>query len=198
MRRFFPILGTLGLAILGSALWEALRKPIILLSFVLLRIITLGIDSLRDSIYADAAAQVPERASTLILLLLIGIVAGVTTSIMHEYRKRPTRDNEWAPLREARGSSDRKTSIAIYSYLPIVLMLSLFITANRQLYVIRASAYANQLQQIAAPFLTDKQVLQYSSAFAKVQKRSDYVELVAKLRTVISSNKASSPTFTIF
>ena len=77
-------------------------------------------------------------------------------------------------------------------------MLGLFIVSNRQMYVIRVSAYANQLQQIAAPFLEEKQILVYSSSFAQSQTRSDYVALVDDLRKVISSHKATDPGFAIF
>jgi hypothetical protein len=197
MRRFIPVLGALVLAILGSALWEALRKPIIFASFLMLRLITLGVDSFRDSIYADAAAQIPERAGSLILALLTGIATGVIYTTMFEYRKRSRSDDERIPLREISGSS-KKVSIAALRFCIITAMLSLFIISNRQIYVIRASAYANQLQRIAAPFLTDKQILVYSSSFAQAQTRSDYVELVEDLRRVISNNKAIDPGFTIF
>ncbi len=197
MRRFIPVLGALVLAILGSALWEALRKPIIFASFLMLRLITLGVDSFRDSIYADAAAQIPERAGSLILALLTGIATGVIYTTMFEYRKRSRSDDERLPLREISGSS-KKVSIAALKFCIITAMLSLFIISNRQIYVIRASAYANQLQHIAAPFLTDKQILVYSSSFAQAQTRSDYVELVEDLRRVISNNKAIDPGFTIF
>jgi hypothetical protein len=66
-KRLLPAIGTLALAILGSALWEAVRTPLSWASSILLNLVTFGIDSLRDSIYRDAAAQVPERAGTTIL-----------------------------------------------------------------------------------------------------------------------------------
>lgn len=191
-------MGALVLAILGSALWEALRKPIIFASFLMLRLITLGVDSFRDSIYADAAAQIPERAGSLILILLTGIATGVIYTTMFAYRKRSRSDDERLPLREIGGSSKKVSIAALNFFCIITAILSLFIISNRQIYVIRASAYANQLQHIAAPFLTDKQILVYSSSFAQAQTRSDYVELVEGLRRVISNNKAIDPGFTIF
>ena len=163
----------------------------------MLRLITLGVDSFRDSIYADAAAQIPERAGSLILALLTGIATGVIYTTMFEYRKRSRSDDERLPLRENSGSS-KNESIAVLRICIITATLSLFIISNREIYVIRASAYANQLQKIAATFLTDKQILVYSSSFAQAQTRSDYVELVEDLREVISNNKAIDPGFTIF
>jgi hypothetical protein len=196
MKRLIPIVGALGLAIIGSALWEALRKPIIFASFVMLKLVTLGIDSFRDSIYADAAAQIPERASSLLLALTTGIVTGVSVTIIIEYRKRTSRANE--QLSPLLSSISRKQGIAMYQFYLIAVLLGLFIVSNRQIYVIRVSAYANQLQQIAAPFLNEDQILVYSSSFAQSQTRSDYVALVDDLRKVISSHKATDPGFAIF
>ena len=197
MKKLIPIVGTLGLAIAGSALWEALRKPIIFASFVMLKLVTLGIDSFRDSIYADAAAQIPERASSLVLALATGIVTGVSGTIIIEYRKRTSSaDEPLSPILSSRNS--RKQGITMYQFYLIAVMLGLFIVSNRQMYVIRVSAYANQLQQIAAPFLEEKQILVYSSSFAQSQTRSDYVALVDDLRKVISSHKATDPGFAIF
>lgn len=197
MKRFIPVLGALVLAVLGSALWEALRNPIIFASFLMLRLLTLGVDSFRDSIYADAAAQIPERAGSLILVMLTGITTGVICTTMFEYRKGSRNDDEYLPIREISGSS-KKAGISMLRFFIIAALLSLFIISNRQIYVIRASAYANQLQKIAAPFLTDKQILVYSSSLAQVQTRSGYVELVEDLRRVISGNKAIDPGFAIF
>ena len=61
MKKLIPIVGTLGLAIAGSALWEALRKPIIFASFVMLKLVTLGIDSFRDSIMQMQRPKYPRE-----------------------------------------------------------------------------------------------------------------------------------------
>ena len=133
----------------------------------------------------------------LILGLFTGIAKDVSFITMLKNRKLSNRDDERLPLEQI-GTSGKNASISVYRFCLIATMLSIFILTNRQLYVARASAYANQLQQIAAPFLTEKQILIYSSSFAQTQTRSDYVELVESPRKVISINKATDQGFAIF
>lgn len=70
-RWILAILGTIVLGALGSGLWEVLVKPgLAWAGGAVLTISTLGLDSLRDQIYADVAIGSYERASLSILAML--------------------------------------------------------------------------------------------------------------------------------
>lgn len=65
------------LGALGSGLWEVLFKPGILKTRqIVLKIITLGMTSTRDSIYREIAARPLQKPSLLILTLIIFTLAG--------------------------------------------------------------------------------------------------------------------------
>jgi hypothetical protein len=203
-KRLLPAIGTLALAILGSALWEAVRTPLSWASSILLNLVTFGIDSLRDSIYRDAAAQVPERAGTTILSMSLGMLSGVVTGLLGTRFlinrafgfKDSTREISGDNALRRLNRSERIAKQGFWVLLP--LLVTIVILGNREIYVVRASAYMNQLQQIASPFITDQQSKIIRSSFAQVQTRIDFVKLVDTLLLVIKNNGANAPKFSIF
>ena len=76
-RKILAIAGALLIGALGSGLWELIKPLFGWFASVSLDIVTLGLESLRDGLYADAAAQESERISSLILVLLSGIMFGL-------------------------------------------------------------------------------------------------------------------------
>jgi hypothetical protein len=201
-KRLLPILGTLLLGVLGSALWEAVRNPLTWVSSVLLSLVTLGLDSLRDSIYRDAAAQVPERAGTTILSMALGLISGVAIgSIRLRWAaSRLFKDDDINTEINSQSVKlrQRSRSKSILPWLLFTLLATVLILGNREIYVVRASAYINQLQQIASPFISNEHAKSLRSSFAQVQTRAEYVSLVESLLSVIKNNNAHAPIFSVF
>jgi hypothetical protein len=78
MRKYFrlsailTVVGALVLGALGSGLWELLFKPLLAwITTLFLNIATLGINSLRDDLYAEIAKGIYDRSGLLGLSLLV-------------------------------------------------------------------------------------------------------------------------------
>jgi hypothetical protein len=182
---------TLVLGALGSGLWELAFRPFLAyLGTAALDVVTLGLESLRNGLYEEAARGQYERVSIAILSAGAGIMAGITTVVLFlpAFRRKVQKERE-------SGTSGKPFRAALVLLFATTMALLLF---QRIAYVNRAANYYEQLATIAAPYLTETQRLQVRSQFAQVTTRAQYVALIEQLRTAALSNRAHAPEFTIY
>lgn len=200
-RKILLVLGTITLGALGSGLWEAFLKPSAYWVVTLtLDLATLGLTTLRDGMYADAAKGSYERASFTVLLLSLSMWGGVMGGLAG-FIAAPS---FFAKRRFSNGQRPRNRVILLLRNHVVVLAalfaLSLLaaVQVGRVGYVIRAANYADQLQQIVAPYVTPAERLRYSSKFAQVTTRQEYVSLIEELKLVAQKNAAKVPDFALY
>lgn len=80
------------------------------------------------------------------------------------------------------------TFILLIAYKPIL----------ENTYINNAITNYKQSLNIAAPFLTNKELLLIESKFASIQKKQDYVDLIDELKQTVARNNRSLPTFWIW
>lgn len=185
------VLITLVLGALGSGLWELAFRPILsLLATGALDIVTLGLDSLRNSLYEEAARGQYERVSITVLSAVAGIMSGVTASVLV------------LPILMRRINADRKNDSSARRFTTVLILV--FVTTialllcQRVIYINRATNHFEQLAQIASPYQSEAERLLIRSQFAQVTTREQYTKVVGLLSVVALSNKARIPGFTIY
>lgn len=156
------------LGALGSGLWELL-KPLGSGAWnAILAVATLGIESVRDDLYATAARAGSVRAQVAFgYQSLGGIVAALLALVLLVYwRVSPS------PFKAAR------------LMVPVLLFLSgtLVFSSARSSYVVGLAGYSDQLQVIAAPYLDPSRRLELASRLAQATSRSDYVAVLTEIQ----------------
>ncbi|MFN6340023.1 MAG: hypothetical protein ACK41W_15020 [Cyanobacteriota bacterium] len=188
--------GALGIGILGSAMWEGIKPLLNWLSSLLLTVATLGISSYRDSIYKDAAVGIDERASGITLLIALSYLFALPIARLINEAEFASLAPDAEPDRqsERRGSSLKTIRVRkIIRIMNVLFAFIIVVIGNREIYVSRTSAYARQLQDIAAPFLDDQASKTIRSRFAQVRTKKEFIELVEVLKRTIRKKNAYFP-----
>jgi hypothetical protein len=168
------------LGALGSAFWE-LIKP--LLGWVLsatLAIATLGLDSLRDGMYASAGRGLglPEPLASL-SLSNAGLMLVVAVMVV-KYLNLP----KTSPAKE------------IAKLIPLMLLtgsVTMLIGAVRSNYVEELTNHFVRLSIIAAPYIDEKETKKLNSEFTRIESRGEYIQKVEKLRSIVRANGVEPP-----
>jgi hypothetical protein len=222
MRKYFrlsvvlAVVGALVLGALGSGLWELLFKPLLTwITTLFLNIATLGINSLRDDLYAEIAKGIYDRAGLLGLALLVAGVTAFFLSIATLFpltiwmlvggriRKRNLVKAGAAvksgmsipPSRQFR--TLRWSMVALISASLFEASVT-FISFTRENFISTGAVYLDQSQRIIAPFLTDDQRVVLRSRAASMQTRADFDNLNSDIVNVAQTNKVSLPKFVPF
>lgn len=205
--KFFTFLGALFLGALGSGLWELIKPLFVWASTTSLDVVTLGLDSLRDGLYADAASMESDRVSYSVLAVITGIFSGIIFgSLMFLWVKRRDKDKNLLQEQdpEARRASiqvkmsqlQRSRSVAL-AILAVSLSAQVFM-AQRTIYISRAAAHFNRLCAIAEPYTPQENLTLIKSGFAQMSTRAEYINLTNKLSAIIRANKAKEPDFLVY
>lgn len=167
-------IGVITLGALGSGLWE-LVKPFLAWGWSgLLTIATLGMDSLRDGIYADAASVIgkptglavaTQGLSVLILFTGVAIISYIRISF------RP------APHFIAK----------VYFGTLFVAAIAFTVAVNRSSYVTQLAAYNAKLEVIATPYFSDTQMNELRAEYVQIDNRAAYLAHIAKLQKAIEA-----------
>jgi hypothetical protein len=184
-KTIFSTIGVIVLGALGSGLWE-LAKPLLSWAwFGMLTVATLGLDSLRDGIYADAAANLGRPANLIAVYQGLAWVVMLTGVAVISYIRLSFR-----PQRTVLGR---------------LWFLTLFFGANVMLvsmlrtgYVAQLASYYGKLETISAPFISDAELKRVRSEYVQITKRQQYIDLVEKLQVVIRKNGAEAPVRSFF
>lgn len=182
------ILSTIGVVVLGalgSGLWELVKPLLGSLWSATLTLSTLGLDSLRDGMYAQAAAALGRPVGVgLAVQLLTAVIFFATGVIIHALESS-------FPGPASRGAR-------LYSGLCLALSIALLVAGSRTAYILQLSNFHEKLEVIAAPYLSDAERKQYRAMLAKVHGRAGYLELVESLSTRIERAGEKPPSREFF
>jgi hypothetical protein len=186
------IAATVILGALGSGLWSVCFAPLgSLLIKGILSLVTLGISSARDSVYASAAHGYSERPSVLLLsffgaTILMTPLAFVAFAIL-----LPRRVQQLTGL--SRSEVERRMARVrrlIHILLPILALLSsvLFVRILLTAYTNTVISRFHQSLAIATPYISVHEHDEFLARFAKVRKREDFLALFANLDAILAAN----------
>ncbi|MCK1337156.1 hypothetical protein IVB38_14240 [Bradyrhizobium sp. 38] len=182
------IVGSLSLAILGSALWDFAFKPLVLWMGEQVAFLTnLGSTALSDAMYREIARGNYERVSLILFQGIVGGIVGLSLGLMT--KKRRSGHSIVAQKRPSRP--------VIYAIIITVLGV-LFLQSVRTSYIVRAANHLEQLQTIIAPSLSVEQRVGFRSRMAQIQSKSDYERLVSDLAAAVRDQSAVLPAFDAF
>lgn len=201
MEKRFPgkklawLMSTLLIGALGSGLWEAVLKPSMLwFGTFALDVATLGLNSLRDSMYLEVAKGTCERAALATYSMITGAACGLligTVLIAYQRRKKKeTKKNE----------QYGKDTKALWPVVTVTLMFVtiIFFQSYRVSYISRAASHVEQMIAIVSPYLSPEQLSIYRSKFALVSNRGEYISLVTELHRIAQDNSVKAPRFNIY
>lgn len=192
-RFVFWLAGTLVVGALGNGLWELAKPALVWMTAGILDVATLGMASLRDSMYVEIARGTYERAAERMLSLGIGILTGVGLCVL---LIPPILRRLKAPALSS-PTSESRVRLASMSFI-VIAIVYLTVQNIRMIYVIRAANHMEQLQRVVAPHLSEQQRLVFASRFASMTTKSQYVGLVNELAEVARRNSAHVPDFDIY
>jgi len=213
-------LGTIIVGAIGSGVWERLGDPLYVFARDgLLNLATLGLVTLKDSLYADIALGLHEGASTQLLTYVLfamgyGTFLG-TLLVTRRFRRAFTKLSELADdaRRDETESKSKasfddlykstKTSAQTMKWqlyyvvwpLTAVLVVIAGFSAVRTSYTGRAIAHYKQLTALVAPFASEAQIKSFDSRFAQIRSASDYVGLTSELATIATQHNLRLPDF---
>lgn len=184
------IIGTVLLGALGSGFWEVALRPFLTWSAsILLDVATLGLTTLRDGLYVDAAKGSYERASFMTLSVLFGLLSGMVTVVGLSIISPP----------KTPSSVDKAKRSKWFPFLAALAITIFFIIQSVRVgYIIRASNYLNQLERIVAPFVSDNQMRSLDSRVASMRSRADFVSVSDEMEQIVKSKNIQPPEFNAY
>lgn len=210
--KLLPVLGALILGALGSGLWELIKPIFLWASSASLNIVTLGLDSLRDGLYTEAASQSIARTSGLTLSLIVSSMAGVYIAFVLPLWGVGRKKTNFPAIADD-ADEDQLAEYALQLdligaeirikrlWLSIVVSLSIsfvYFIAQRAIYIDRAQSHVNHLCIIVAPFIEQNELAKMRSAFALVESRDDYLKVLSDLERAAHEHGVKTPKFSVF
>lgn len=178
-------LGVIVLGALGSGLWE-LVKPLFGWGWeALIGLSTLGLSSLRDGLYSQAAQTMGrpfgvgagvQSLSAMILLIGSLTLRGIAAA---------------SPV-------DSRRFLRQISLLLLFGATTMLVVSARTAYVVRLAAFYEKLEVVAAPFLSDLELKQHRAQFVRVTNHADYLAVIDSLSRRIEKAGQKPPTQELF
>jgi hypothetical protein len=191
--------------IVGSALWEYFARPgLNSLWRVVLTVATLGSDAARDAAYASAAMDPTSVPSLLLVYMIIAGVVGavgfLAGALTGKAARRRWKRNQAVESSESTADDALEAASSIpeprwlgplgfvsgAGILALVIMALVSVLMVNQSVVIWRT-FNNHVAR-CAPCLTDDEEEALRAQFARVETRSEYLELEATLKLVASEN----------
>jgi len=194
------ILGTIVLGALGSGLWSVVFEPAFsMISRATLNVVTLGVASVRDGIYEDAASGLHEVSSLHVHLFLVVFITLIPlmpvfisrfASAIERRLETEDKTGSAATLRRLRRFA---TASSLAACLAGSALLVRFLLVNQTNLTV---AHFNRTFAICRPYLDPESKERLLSEFARMHSRADYLALMAKLQTIAAAEKLALPEFT--
>ena len=146
----------------------------------MLSLVTLGIASARDSVYAAASHGYSERPSMMILAFL---AAFILVSPLYFWMRL------WFSSRRTAGRMItrprvHKSMLTLLTFLGAVVFVQLLLGT----YTNKVIMHFNQTLTILSPYLSPEEQRIYQARFAKVQSRQDFAQLFAELNAAVEAH----------
>jgi hypothetical protein len=199
----------------GSGVWELGLKPLVQwLGRLLLTAATLGSNSVRDSIYREAAKGFHEASSLelfWVTVLIIFMCSPLALAFIYGRRsgkkKAAAIESELNGLDEAEQSSFLEKRIAKLEQQMYALALGAtgfwflfasiqFVDYLKPVEANLAYTYFAQSMTICRPYIDEQQARVLQSRFASINGRDDYIKVTDDLKQIAVSNRLNLPSFT--
>jgi hypothetical protein len=222
---FFKAAGVIFLGALGSGLWESLLKPgLVRISYGLLTLSSLGIESLRTGIYERIATGSTALASvqSMALLTVFGtcfltsLFSGMFGLMQWEQRdfelleRRVEMRNLGVEIQRRRETTiedlekgrrkirNNRRQLYAFGFL-ILLMIGMFLVdVSRIAYETSAVQHYQQVLKITSPYLSDADRRDVESKFAQIRSRTDYIAIVDGLSDTAKAHGKRIPKFKVW
>ena len=192
------ILGTIVLGALGSGLWSVLFAPLgsFLVKFTL-SLVTLGISSARDHVYASAASGYTERPSVMLLCFFGATVFMVPFGLIAFYVATRRALRIRGSMRAEYQSREKRGKYVFRILLPTEVLLGsvLFVQILLVGYTNTIISRFHQALAIAKPHLSQQEYDQFVARFAKVKTRQDFLAVFAGIDDVLVANGETKSDF---
>lgn len=170
---------------LGSGFWELL-KPLLNFGWnTVLTLSTLGLSSLRDSIYKEAMLISPPRFDESMYYLASILMATTVLASKLVIRR--------IPIENRRISENQRKSLQRVERVLFIFTIIFFILAFRAVYVKQLRDYIHTLEVIATPHISDMELKKYKALEIQIKNRADYLKFKNILRQKIQAAGESVP-----
>ena len=193
------ISGTIILGALGSGLWSVVFAPLgSTLIKGILSLVTLGVSSARDSVYASASRGYAEHPSVLLLgffgaVVVMLPIAWIALMIVVWRRERELPNLSEAEFERRRLRARRVTRII----LPVNALLGSIIFVQILLagYTNTVISRFHQSLTIATPYISQEERNTFLARFAKVRTRQDFISVFTDLNATLVSHGETKSEF---
>jgi hypothetical protein len=222
---FFKAAGVILLGALGSGLWDSLLKPaFVRISYGLLTLSSLGIESIRTGIYERIATGSTALASlqSMALLTIFGasflMAAFVASFLLLRWARRDLelserriemrnagveiqrrRETAMEDLEEGRREiRNSRRQLYVMGFLIFLLIGMFLVDLSRISYETSAVQHFQQTLKIASPYLSDAERRDVESRFAQIRSRTDYIAIVDGLSDTAKAHGQRIPKFKVW
>jgi hypothetical protein len=179
-RAALSIFSTVVLGAVGSGLWEVV-KPLVTGSWTgLLTLATLGLDTVRDHMYAQAAQTMGKPTGFQVVLSYALTAIFLTGTVVLLWIK----------------TSFPHTASPLGNFLFRVLLclvVASALTSVRAIYATNLAHYTAVLETMAAPHLTETELKRFRADAIRIANRDQYLKHVERLQKVIEGKGEQSP-----
>lgn len=194
------VVGTIVLGAVGSGVWETLFSPMASwLGRAFLSLVTLGLESARDSIYESVAEGHHEVPSLFVYAFLAALMAvfplGLTGPVLIRDRLRQNLKEKTADELAILSRRLRRW-LAILTAISVLLGSAFLGRFVMHSYVNKAVTHFEQSMRIVAPHIDISEERLLRSEFASIKSKTDFTAVMEKVRTIAQNHKKPLPDFT--
>jgi hypothetical protein len=202
------VIATIILGIITNAIWDGIKPITQYLFELILNLSIFGIEKFKDGIYAEIAKGMHEGPSLQVFLtvysFLLSFIIVVVISTILLRRKMILRENGLNNEKQTtvdkiisfQNNLSKKSSFVWFLVFYTLFVVTIFsLDLVKQKYINSAVTNYEQISKIIRPYISEEQNLQYISNFSQIKNRSDYVNIVDKLKQIAQDNKQSVPDF---
>lgn len=192
--RFIKIAGTALGAILvgaiGSGVWSELLSPLWnAFVVIIIKLFTYFSESLRDSIYFEAAKGFHEGYALSVLMLITGMFTGIFFCLVAARLLLRFDGPKDALVKFVRS----RYEYFAFSFMVLVPIVMLIILALYSSYSNTVTTSSLNSIEIVAPYVGVDEVLRLKSQFHQIKSRRDYVTFYSRMKDIGEKNKVSLP-----
>jgi len=179
LKRVLWLCGALLLGALGNGVWELLRPLLVDAGSAVLSVLTLGRDSLRDSVYRDSVTVTlrPVANSHLVTVASVFIVGGVLALLFQPLLPNP----------------GQRGLARLFQVVFLVVVGISMGQATRSNYISGLALFNSRLEALAAPYMSDSEIKESRAEFVGIEGREGFIRHADRLRAIIGKAGSTPP-----
>jgi hypothetical protein len=187
--RLLDVLGKLSSVVGGLMgavwLWSCISPVMFRVSNLILSITTLGMGSLRDKIYADAAMGFHELPDLYLLLIVCVSVFNLALIMAIRLFRSPIEKCIENKINQTKPGKFIKSALFIINIAIALFPLFVFVNINEENLITTAF---NQRITIIHPYISNSKYMQFQSKFAQIKTKKEYHELMSDIEQIGKEN----------